>query len=125
MPTRLLFDNNLSPRLPAAVRPTFPGSIHVREAGLDRATDREVWEFARAHAYAIVTKDDDFRQLAFLHGAPPKVIWVKLGNCATGAIINLLRQRQDSVATFLADDTASLLILRLPPSMTGSAQPLP
>jgi len=28
-----------------------------------------------------------FRQLSFLHGAPPKVIWLSVGNAATEAIL--------------------------------------
>ncbi len=73
---KLLFDENLSSRLVQALEPEYPGSAHVRALGLGGATDAAIWERARQDAYAIVSKDNDFRQLSFLHGAPPKIIWL-------------------------------------------------
>ena len=68
---KLLFDQNLSRKLVDQLQHEFPDSIHVTAVGLDAATDRELWQFAREHGFAIVSKDSDFRQLAFLYG-PPK-----------------------------------------------------
>jgi len=70
---KLLLDQNLSPRLVAPLAELFPGTTHVRDAGLERASDRSVWEYARLHHYCILSKDADFHQLSFLYGAPPKV----------------------------------------------------
>ena len=67
---KLLFDENLSPRLVQALEPAYPGSAHVRALGLRGATDGAIWELARQEAYAIISKDNDFRQLSFLHSAP-------------------------------------------------------
>jgi predicted nuclease of predicted toxin-antitoxin system len=50
------------------------------------ATDREVWEHAREHHYTLVSKDSDFHELSLLYGSPPKVIWIRRGNCTTGQI---------------------------------------
>ncbi len=61
----------------------------------------------------IVTKDDDFRQRSFLYGAPPKVIWVHLGNCRTADVHALLVARVAGVGAFLDDPTSSLLVLQL------------
>ena len=80
---KLLFDQNLSRLLVGRFAEEFPDSVHVTDVGLDRATDREVWEFARAGGYVIVSKDSDFRQLAFLFGPPPKVVWLRVGNAST------------------------------------------
>jgi hypothetical protein len=67
-------------------RSGLPGSDHVRTIGLDEATDLQVWQYARDHQFIVVSKDDDeIRQLAFLHGAPPKVIWLRVGNGPTTA----------------------------------------
>jgi predicted nuclease of predicted toxin-antitoxin system len=79
----LLFDENLSPRLPALLVDEFPGSRHVRDVGLRGTTDQDIWNFAGAADFTIVTKDDDFRGLSLLRGAPPKVIWLVIGNCTT------------------------------------------
>ena len=41
-----------------------------------------------------MTKDEDFHRLSVLHGPPPKVIWIRLGNCSTDEVIRLLRRRR-------------------------------
>lgn len=71
---RLLFDQNPSRNLVDQLRDVFPESRHVTDIGLDTATDRKIWGHAHEHGYVVVSKDSDFRQLAFLHGAPPKVV---------------------------------------------------
>jgi predicted nuclease of predicted toxin-antitoxin system len=73
---KLLLDENLARELVGRLADVFPGTQHVTSVGLERATDREVWDYAHAHGYAIASKDSDFNQLSFLHGAPPKVIWL-------------------------------------------------
>ena len=56
---KLLFDQNLSPKLVNWLADLYPGSSHVLSLGLDRASDEAIWEYARDHGYAIVTKDAD------------------------------------------------------------------
>jgi len=108
---RLLFDENLSARLPAVLEDCYPGSLHLREAGLRSAPDSAVWEYAAAHVFCIVTKDADLRQRSFLYGHPPKVIWIRLGNCSTKRIETLLRHRARQVAEFVADERKAILAL--------------
>jgi predicted nuclease of predicted toxin-antitoxin system len=59
----------------------------------------------------IVTKDADFHQRSFLLGPPPRVIWIRRGNCSTEEIIALLRQRRDSIGAFDRDSEAAFLVL--------------
>jgi predicted nuclease of predicted toxin-antitoxin system len=47
------------------------------------ATDQAIWSFARDHGFTLVSKDDDFRSLALVRGAPPKVAWQQIGNTPT------------------------------------------
>jgi len=70
---KLLFDPNLSYKLIGRLGDLFPDSEHVRNLNLHEADDRTVWEYARANGFAIVSKDEDFHQLSFLYGPPPKV----------------------------------------------------
>src|SRR5207247_5115764 len=74
----LLFDQNLSRRLPALLLAEYPGSEQVVVAGLSGADDRAVWAYAAAHGLAIVSKDADFQQLAATRGPPRKVIWLRV-----------------------------------------------
>ena len=108
---KLLFDNNLSPRLCAALADLYPDSVHVRAVGLHRAPDGQVWDYAREHGYLVVSKDSDFHQRSLLEGFPPKVVWVQRGNCTTAAIIELLRQSVRAIADFEQDPVGSFLIL--------------
>ena len=108
---KLLFDQNLSHRLVQALQKEFPDSRHVREVGLEEATDAVVWQYAAQQGFAIVTKDADFHQRSFLFGHPPKVIWVRAGNASTATIEALLRRRADDVGTFCSDPESAFLIL--------------
>jgi predicted nuclease of predicted toxin-antitoxin system len=70
-----------------------------------------VWVYAAQHGLTILSKDSDFQQRALLYGPPPKVIWIRLGNCTTAAIATLLRARHEDVHAFEADTVAALLVL--------------
>ena len=108
---RLLLDQNLSPRLVRALADLYPESLHVRDVGLQAAGDDAVWFYARDHGLAIVSKDADFRQRSFLGGAPPKLIWIRLGNCSTADVENLLRVHHTSLLTFDVDGDSAFLAL--------------
>ena len=108
---RLLFDQNLSPRLAVLLADLHPGSTHVRDEGLQSADDDVVWDYAMRERCVIVSKDADFHQRSFLLGHPPKVIWIQRGNCRTDEITVLLRQRHADMLAFEQDETASFLAL--------------
>ncbi|HED03224.1 MAG TPA: hypothetical protein ENI60_00400 [Candidatus Fraserbacteria bacterium] len=90
---KLLFDQNLSHRLVSVLASLYPGSVHVRDLGLKTADDDAVWKYALEHGFTIASKDADFRQRSFLFSHPPKVVWIRLGNCSTQDIEALLRAR--------------------------------
>ena len=108
---KLLFDHNLSYKLVARLADLYPDAEHVRNVNLHEADDRPVWEYARAHGFAIVSKDEDFHQLSFLYGAPPKVVWVRLGNCTTADIEQALRRHHTDVVHFDANEEGAFLIV--------------
>jgi len=108
---RLLFDQNLSPRLVDTLSDVYPGSIHAQAAGLDRATDEEVWTYARGNHLIIVTKDTDFHERSIILGAPPKVVWIRRGNCSTISIEQILRRHNDDIQQLASDGGISYLVL--------------
>jgi predicted nuclease of predicted toxin-antitoxin system len=75
------------------------------------AADHEVWGFAKANGFAIVSKDLDFQQRALLLGHPPKVVWLRVGNCSTTSVAALLRRHKADLLAFDADPAASFLAL--------------
>lgn len=108
---RLLFDENLSHRLVESLADVYPDSTHVRRVGLASAGDEAVWEYARAGGFVITLKDADFHQRSFLYGAPPKVAWLRRGNCSTRDIELILRTFGSEVAVFAADAESAFLVL--------------
>lgn len=108
---KLLFDENLSHKLVRSLADLFHDSVHVRDVGLKAADDPVVWEYARDNDLMIVSKDSDMRQRSFVFGYPPKVVWVRLGNCSTSDIEKLLRRNFAAVKAFYEDDYASFLSL--------------
>lgn len=106
---KLLFDHHLSRKLVALVADQFPESSHVVFHGLDRASDVEIWMFARVNGYTIVTKDNDFNDLSILRGAPPKIIWLRIGNSSTARIEQVVRTHATLIATFINHPTDVIL----------------
>lgn len=108
---KLLLDQNLSPRLCELLQDLSDTVVHVRQLGLERADDAAIRSYAAAHDFAIVTKDGDFNNLAFLFGAPPKVVWIRVGNCSTADIERILRTHYAAIAAFTEDSKAAVIIL--------------
>ena len=108
---RLLFDQNLSAGLVQRLADIFPKSAHVKDVGLDRAGDLDVWAYAAAEGFVILSKDADFHQLSFLRGAPPKTVWLRRGNCSTDDVEAMLRKHHADLTTFGALDDATFLII--------------
>ncbi len=108
---KLLFDENLSPKLPSRLSDLFPGSLHVRDVGMKATIDPIVWDYAKDNNLMIVSKDSDMHDLSLVFGSPPKVIWLRLGNCATLQVENVLRRESNTIKLFYEDENSSLLAL--------------
>ncbi len=108
---KLLLDQNLSPRLTGLLSDIYPGSNHVYPLGLDQVSDREIWEHARREGFLVVTKDADFSDLCMLLGFPPKVIWIRRGNCKTVDVEAMLRHHHADVEALDKDVIVGVLTL--------------
>ena len=108
---KLLLDHNLSHKLIPRLSDLYPGSTQTRLLGFGRAADPEIWFHARTHDFLIVSKDNDFAELAVLRGAPPKVIWLRLGNCSSAAVEHLLRASFSVIAEFVGEPDRVVLEL--------------
>ncbi|MDJ0591990.1 MAG: DUF5615 family PIN-like protein [Pleurocapsa sp. MO_226.B13] len=108
---KLLFDENLSPKLPNRLSDLFPNSLHVRDVGMKATTDSVVWDYAKDNDFMIVSKDADMHDLSLVFGNPPKVIWLRLGNCSTRQVETLLRRDFEAIKLFYNDENLSLLAL--------------
>ncbi len=108
---KLLFDENLSPALPRRIADLFPNSVHLRDVGMKATDDPIVWGYAKDNDFMIVSKDADMHDLSLVFGNPPKVIWIRLGNCSTRQVEELLRRDSHVIKLFYQDENVSLLVL--------------
>jgi predicted nuclease of predicted toxin-antitoxin system len=106
---KLLFDQNLPPQLVQRLSDLYPSSAHVYRIGLDRASDTTLWNYAREHGFTLVTQDADFSEMSEVLGFPPKVIWIRGGNCATSQIESILRQHHEAIIRLDEDPAAGIL----------------
>ena len=111
---KLLFDENLSCRLEAALADIYPGLRHVRTVGLLGADDLSIWKYAAEHGFLLVSKDTDFYERSLVFGAPPKIIWLRTGNSAVNETIALLRSQYIVIRHFAEDEEATFLPLAKP-----------
>jgi predicted nuclease of predicted toxin-antitoxin system len=108
---KLLFDENLSPKLPNRLSDLFPNSLHVRDVRMKATNDPIVWDYAKDNNLIIVSKDADMHDLSLVLGNPPKVIWLRLGNCSTLQVESVLRRDVGAIKLFYEDENLSLLAL--------------
>jgi len=108
---KLLFDENLPPRLTALLADVYPGSAHVHQCALGASDDSAVWEYAKKNGFTIVSKDSDFQERSVLSGFPPKVIWLRTKNCSSAHLEFLLRAASSVIAHFLRDSEQTCLVL--------------
>jgi predicted nuclease of predicted toxin-antitoxin system len=109
---KLLVDENLPPRLVRDLVDLFPDSVHVESLGLGGTPDAIIWEYAKEHGFAFLTKDKDYANFSLAWSAPPKVILLQTGNCSTAELIRIIRNNAIRLSDFEIDARRSLLILR-------------
>lgn len=107
---KLLFDNNLSVKLPQLLQAHFPHSKHVFDLNISHFSDHEIWEFAAKNNFSILSKDKDFYYLSNTFGSPPKVIWLTLGNCRNKEVVDLLLNNSGEIKNFLLSSKDILLL---------------
>lgn len=77
---KLLFDQNVSPKLVRNLADIFPDSNQVFHRDLDQADDNEICRIAFSEGFAVVTKDADYSEMLYIKNSLPKIIWIRKGN---------------------------------------------
>lgn len=106
---KLLLDENLSRRLIPFLVTAYPGSSQVGLLGLEQSDDRALWAFAKQNDYVLVSRDADFHELSLLHGQPPKLIWLRMGNCDKATIIRALTDYQIEIENALRHENKPIV----------------
>jgi predicted nuclease of predicted toxin-antitoxin system len=101
---KLLIDQNISFRLKARIAGAFPDAHHVKDLNLIDLPDASIFDYARQHQFdAILTLDEDFHNLVLVRGIPPKIIWLRTGNCSTPVQAQVLLRNLVAIQTFMGD----------------------
>ena len=108
---KLLFDENLSPKLVQRLAEVFPDSTHVDRVGLGSEQDDDIWEYAKKNQFTIVSKDSDFHEKSLLKGYPPKVVWIRRGNCSIKQIDEILLNHKADIEKLITNKDKAFLIL--------------
>jgi predicted nuclease of predicted toxin-antitoxin system len=89
----------------------FPGAAHVFDTGLARSTpDEQIWEYAAAGGFTIVTADSDFLDLANSRGAPPEVVHLEKCDYRTSRVERILRRQAVLIADLEQSSRPTLTI---------------
>lgn len=107
---RLLFDQNISPRILKHFEDKLHVVRHVRFEDLEDVPDQLIFDFARDNKFSIVTLDSDFSTLNEIFGCPPKIIWLRTGNRSTLSTVSLLRANWKTIEAFLNSEKEILEI---------------
>jgi predicted nuclease of predicted toxin-antitoxin system len=99
---KFLVDNQLPPALARFLTVQGLDCRHVIELGMDEARDVEIWNYAAGQGRAVISKDEDFLDLANQPGAKGQFVWVRIGNCRKtqllAAFAKILPDLQQSLA---------------------------
>jgi predicted nuclease of predicted toxin-antitoxin system len=108
---KLLFDQNISPKIIKSLGDDFLGSNQVRFLGLENASDLAIFDFAKNQGFTLVTFDSDFVDLNIVKGIPPKIIWLRSGNQTTISISTLIIKNKSTIESFILSDEDEILEL--------------
>ncbi len=78
---------------------------------LHREDDSVLWLYAREHELVVVSKDPDFAELSMFRGFPPKLVWLRVGNCRTEEVELILRSNHLSMVHLVEDSRSGILSL--------------
>jgi predicted nuclease of predicted toxin-antitoxin system len=99
---KFLVDHQLPPALARYLRSRGFDCEHVLDIGLAESLDSEICKYAENHDRVIVSKDEDFLYLASQSKAKFRLLWVRLGNCRTAALLAAFDQSWNRIESALA-----------------------
>ena len=97
-----LVDQQLPPALARWLLDAGFVAEHVGWMGLERASDEAIWREAVRLGAVIVSKDDDFARRRTLAATGPPVVWVRIGNARTAALLRAFADAMPHIPAALA-----------------------
>jgi predicted nuclease of predicted toxin-antitoxin system len=85
---RFLVDAQLPPALARFLAGRGHQAEHIFDIGMEAAEDRAIWHYAIHVGAVIVTKDEDFSNRVAVDPAGPPIVWIRIGNTTTPALLH-------------------------------------
>jgi predicted nuclease of predicted toxin-antitoxin system len=108
---KFLIDNQLPAALARWLARRGHDAVHVFELGVEIASDRSLWEYAFAEERIAISKDEDFFILANRPGDTGRLLWVRIGNCRTRALLSRLEAAWPEIEQSFADGERIVTLL--------------
>jgi predicted nuclease of predicted toxin-antitoxin system len=124
---KFLIDNALSPKVAVLLRDAGHDAVHVREYGMQRASDRDVLDRAAREQRIVVSADTDFGTLlALRQEVQPSIVLFRgaTSRLAQSVVARLLQELPEASAfldtgCILTIEPGRLRVRRLPISPSG------
>ena len=87
---RFLVDAQLPPALARWFGEQGLSASPVRELGLRDSDDGSIMNHTISGDWTVVTKDEDFVARSLQHSSPPRIVWLRIGNCTNKVLIRWL-----------------------------------
>jgi predicted nuclease of predicted toxin-antitoxin system len=94
---KFLVDNQLPAALAKWLRERGYDAVHVLERDQGQTNDRQLWQEAIAENRIVISKDEDFFILATRPNDAGQLLWLRVGNCRTQALLTALHQSWSAI----------------------------
>ena len=94
---RFLIDAQLPVSLARCLVARGHEAHHVSSLKMSDASDTVIWNYAIEIDAIVITKDEDFAQRRWFAKTGPVIVWVRLGNAGTKALLEWFEQGFPSV----------------------------
>jgi predicted nuclease of predicted toxin-antitoxin system len=98
-----LIDAQLPRALAQWLREKGHDAVHVVGLGLAEELDRGLWHYALQEGRIVVSKDEDFFILATRPHDKGRLLWIRLGNLRTQALITQLEKALPTIEGFFEE----------------------
>jgi predicted nuclease of predicted toxin-antitoxin system len=107
---KVVIDQNISQRIVPKIEHLFENTAHVRTLGWTDASDIQIFREARTAGFdAILTLDEDFENIILENSPPPKILWLRIRNCSTQHLAEIIKNKIELIDKFLNDSELDCL----------------
>lgn len=84
---KFIVDNQLPVALARWLSARDEEAVHLLDLALDTTPDVNIWSRAATEGRIVISKDEDFFHLANREDDTGRLLWVRMGNCRTVALL--------------------------------------